>query len=205
MKIYTVHPHLFGANTYLVTADDRTAIVVDPAQPRVAAEAVKRGLLPVCVLLTHCHFDHVGGVEALRAQGAKVLCSAEEKPLTCTQADMSHAFGAPQAQYAVDDVFADGEEKNVCGIRVRAILTPGHTKGSVCYLFEHGNERALFTGDTLFAGNVGRCDLLTGSTEDLRCSLRKLSALPDIDVYPGHGERTTLAEEKRTNPFLQDI
>lgn len=206
MKIHTIFPRGFASNTYAITIDNQTAIIVDPSQPRIQTELEKYGLIPVCVLVTHCHFDHVGGVELLQAQGAKVYSSAVEKPLTCTQADMAQAFGAPQAQYTVDETFADGEVKTLCGIRVQALLTPGHTKGSVCYLLEHNGEKALITGDTLFAGSVGRCDLLTGNTGELMQSLKKLLALQEnLPIYSGHGEQTTLDEERKTNPFLQDI
>lgn len=206
MQIHTIYPRGFASNTYAITTDNKTAIIVDPSQPRVQAEIEKRGLIPVCVLLTHCHFDHVGCVDLLQAQGAKVYTSAAEKPLTCTSADMAQAFGAPQTQYTVDETFADGETKTLCGIRITAIFTPGHTKGSVCYLLEHNGEKALITGDTLFAGSVGRCDLLTGNTGELMQSLKKLLALKeDLPIYSGHGEETTLFTEQRTNPFLQDL
>ena len=81
MEIITISPRGFGANTYAMTEDGKTAILIDPAQTRVESELIKRGLLPAYVLLTHCHFDHVGGVSALQASGARVLCSAAEKPL----------------------------------------------------------------------------------------------------------------------------
>ena len=206
MKIHVISPRGFASNTYAITADNQTAIVVDPSQPRVQAELEKRGLIPVCILLTHCHFDHVFGVQSLQAQGAKVFCSVAEKPLVGTQADMSHAFGVPKAQYTVDETFADGETKTLCGIRVQALLTPGHTKGSVCYLLEHNGEKALITGDTLFAGSVGRCDLLTGNVGELRQSLKKLLSIDeDLPVFSGHGEQTSLFVERKSNPFLQDL
>ena len=81
MEIITIYPRGFGANTYVLTEDGKTAIVIDPSQTRVESELIKRGLSPAYVLLTHCHFDHVGGVSALQASGAKVLCSEAEKPL----------------------------------------------------------------------------------------------------------------------------
>ena len=206
MEIITISPRGFGANTYVITTDNKTAIVIDPAQPRVAEELKKRGLQAVCVLLTHCHFDHVGGVAALQGMGAKVLCSVEEKTLVGTEADLFSAFGAPRIPYTVDETFSDGEEKKILGMSVKMLLTAGHTRGGACYLFqENKGGRYLFTGDTLFAGSIGRTDFPTGDISALRASLRKLSSLEgDMPVYPGHEEATTLERERKTNPFMID-
>ena len=205
MQLITVSPRGFGANTYLLTKDGKTAIVVDPAQPRVLDEIEKRGLIPVCVLLTHCHFDHVGGVAALQGNGARVFCSDKEKPLVGTDADLFSAFGAPRIAYIVDETFSDGEEKTLCGMQVKLLLTSGHTAGSACYLIQDGAEKLLLTGDTLFAGSIGRTDFPTGSIAQLRASLRKLAALEgEYPVYAGHNEPTTLDTERKTNPFLRD-
>ena len=132
MEMITISPRGFGANTYVLTEDGKTAIVIDPAQPRVESELIKRGLLSAYVLLTHCHFDHVGGVSALQQGGARVLCSAEEKALIGTGADLFDMFSAPRFPYKIDETFADGEEKILGGIRVKLLLTPGHTAGSAC-------------------------------------------------------------------------
>lgn len=207
MQIITIYPRGFGSNCYALTEDGENAIVIDPAQPRVESELIKRGLKAACVLLTHCHFDHVRGVAALQQSGAKVLCSAEEKPLIGTIADMFDWANESRAPFQVDDTFFDGEERELCGIRVKAILTPGHTAGGVCYLVTaKDGGRYLFTGDTLFKENIGRTDFPTGDLGQLRASLRKLVALnEDLPVYPGHNEETTLFEEMKTNPFLQDL
>ena len=207
MEIITIYPRGFGANTYVLTEDGRTAIVIDPAQTRVESELIKRGLSPACVLLTHCHFDHVGGVPALQSGGAKVLCSDVEKTLVNTSVDLYDMFGAPRVPYRVDETFTDGEEKNFIGIRVKMLLTPGHTKGSACYLITaKDGGRYLFTGDTLFADSIGRTDFPTGNIGDMRASLRKLSALEgDYPIYAGHNEPTTLEKERKTNPFMQDL
>lgn len=207
MKIITISPRGFGANTYALTKDGKNAVVIDPAQPRVAEELKKYGLAPRYVLLTHCHFDHVGGAKALQDQGAKVLCSDVEKGLVGTDADLFSAFGAPRNPYIVDEVFADGEEKDLLGMRVKMLLTAGHTKGGACYLFtENDGGRYLFTGDTLFAGSIGRTDFPTGSIGEMRASLRKLAALEgDYPVYAGHNDPTTLDKERKTNPFMKDM
>ncbi len=206
MEIITVSPRGFGANTYFITEDGKHAIVIDPSQPRVEGELIKRGLQATCVLLTHCHFDHVGGVSALQQGGARVHCSAEEKPLVGTEADLFSLFGAPREPYTVDETFADNEVKTLCGIQVQALVTPGHTKGSCCYLITaKEGGRYLFTGDTLFCDSIGRTDFLTGNIAQMRASLRRLCALEgDFPLYAGHNEETTLDRERKHNPFLQD-
>lgn len=209
MKIITISPRGFGANTYVITTDDKTAIVIDPAQPRIYDELQKWGLQAVCVLLTHCHFDHVGGVAALQADGAKVFCSVKEEPLVGTSADLFAAFGAPREDYTVDEMLADGEERNLCGVKVKTLITPGHTAGSACYLFtDEVGKKYLFTGDTLFLGSIGRTDFPTGSIAQMRESLRRLVSLVDTDgdmpVFAGHNEPTTLENERKTNPFILD-
>ena len=207
MEIITISPRGFGANTYAMTEDGKTAILIDPAQTRVESELIKRGLLPAYVLLTHCHFDHVGGVSALQASGARVLCSAAEKPLIGTVADLFDAFGAPRLPYKIDETFEDGEEKILGGIRVKMLWTPGHTSGSACYLVTASDgKQYLFTGDTLFEGSIGRTDFPTGNIGEMRASLQKLSALEgDYPVYAGHNDPTTLEKERKTNPFMQDL
>ena len=206
MQILKITPRAFGANTYVLTSDGKTAVVIDPAQPRVESELIKLGLQAEYVLLTHCHFDHVGGVRALQEQGAKVFCSEREKPLIGTAGDLFDAFGAPRIPYRVDGTLKDGETREFCGISVTTLLTAGHTQGSVCYLVRDEQDKPyLFTGDTLFAGTIGRTDFPTGDLSELRKSLKKLSALSgDMPVYAGHEEDTTLERERKTNPFMID-
>lgn len=207
MEIITIYPRGFGSNTYILTADNKNAVVIDPAQPRMLDELNKRGLQAQYVLLTHCHFDHVGGVEILQKQGAKVLCSENEKPLVGTSADLFDLFGAPRVEYQIDETLKDNEKRILCGLTFQTLFTPGHTKGSVSYLFtEKDGGRYLFTGDTLFAGSIGRTDFPTGDIGMLRHSLRRLALLDgDMKVYAGHNEETTLETERKTNPFLVDI
>lgn len=206
MQIITVSPRGFGANTYILTANNQTAIVIDPAQPRIKEELLKRGLKVTHVLLTHGHFDHVCGVATLQADGAKVLCSEEEAKLVGTEADAFALAGIPRVEYTVDQTLTDGEKVNLSGVEITVILTPGHTAGCACYLVKTDDGEVLFTGDTLFKGSIGRTDLPTGSLKTLRQSLKKLAALTvDYPVYPGHEESTTLFAEKKINPFLRNV
>ena len=200
MQVIRIFPKGFAANTYLVTEDGKSAVAIDPAQPRVAEEAEKRGLKVEYVLLTHGHFDHTGGCAALQAQGAKIGCSETEKPLATGEGNLAAYFSAPLAPFAVDFTFRDGETLDLCGLRFRVIATPGHTAGSVSFLCGD----TLFTGDTLFAGDVGRTDLPTGSGAALVNSVKKLYALDgDYRVCPGHEEDTTLEEERRNNRYIR--
>lgn len=207
MKIIRISPRGFGSNTYVLTADDKTAVVIDPCQNRVESELIRLGLKAEYVLLTHCHFDHVGGVAVLQASGAKVVCSDKEKPLVGTSADLFDYFGAPRAPFTVNETVTDGEVREFCNIRVQTLVTPGHTDGSACYLVTDKEGNAyLFSGDTLFAGSIGRTDFPTGSMQKLKNSLKRLVDLDgDMPVYAGHNEETTLQQERETNPFLTDL
>ena len=206
MQIIRISPRGFGSNTYVLTKDNQTAVVIDPSQPRVESELIKLGLKAEYVLLTHCHFDHVGGVAALQASGARVLCSSAEKPLVGTRADLFELFGAPRTLYKIDETLEDNEQRDFCKIRVKTLFTPGHTKGSVSYLIEENDGgRYLFTGDTLFQDSIGRTDFPTGDLSVLQVSLRRLLALDNMPIYPGHNDESTLAAQRKSNPFLIDL
>lgn len=207
MEIITVYPRGFGANTYILTEDGVNAIVIDPSQTRIESELIQRSLTPKYVLLTHCHFDHVGGVDVLQQGGAKVLCSEEEKALIRSEADLFSLAGLPAPSYKVDQTLKDNEEIELCGIKIKVLLTPGHTKGSCCYLVTaKDGGRYLFTGDTLFMDSIGRTDFPTGNIGQMRESLRRLVALDgDMPTYAGHNEATTLDRERKNNPYLKDL
>ena len=206
MQIITLSPRGFGANTYVLVGENQQAIVIDPAQTRVESELIKLGVQAKYVLLTHCHFDHVGGVAVLQESGAKVLCSEEEKKLVGTDAELFSLIGQERPPYHVAEALKDGEVRELCGISIQMILTPGHTSGSCCYLVtDNDGERYLFTGDTLFAGSIGRTDFPTGNITQMRASLKKLCDLDgDMPLYAGHNDPTTLQTERKTNPFIID-
>lgn len=204
MEVIKIYPKGFGANTYLVTADGKNAVVIDPAGEMIVNECICRELDPAYVLLTHCHFDHVMGAAALQARGAKVICLDKEKKNIGTGVDLFDYFGAPRKPFTVDETISDGETRTLAGISFLALSTPGHTDGSACYLVEQ--ERILFTGDTLFEGSIGRTDFPTGSVSELRRSLKKLRDLDgEYTVYAGHNEDTTLEIERKTNPYLLSV
>lgn len=208
MIIHKLYPRGFGANCYVISADGKNAIVIDPAQEDALERIQALGLEAKFVLLTHCHFDHVGGVARLQKAGAKVFCSKEEKTLVNTSADLFELFGAPRARfsYQIDGELLDNEVRDFCGVQVKTLLTNGHTAGNCTFeICEKEGGRYLFTGDTLFEGSIGRTDFPTGSTAQMQQSLKRLCALSgDYIIHSGHGEQTTLNQEKKSNPFLCD-
>lgn len=200
MQVFKIYPQGFAANSYLLTQDEKTAVVIDPAQPRIADEAKRRGLTVTHVLLTHGHFDHIGGCAALQAEGAKVGCLAKEAPLALGKNNMADYFGGHVPPFSVDFTFGDGDILSLDGMQFLVIATPGHTAGGACFCV--GDH--LFTGDTLFAGDIGRSDLPTGSGAQLTESVKKLYALQgDFTVCPGHGEDTTLEYERHNNGWVR--
>ena len=200
MQVYKIYPVGFAANSYLVTADGKNALCIDPAQPRILDEAKKRGLTVTHVLLTHGHFDHIGGVASLQKAGAKVGCLAGEERIALHD-NLAVSFGEEEVEpFQIDFTVRDGEELTLAGIKIKVIATAGHTAGGACYLIEN----SLFTGDTLFEGSVGRSDLPTGNGAELTKSVKRLYALDgDYTVYAGHGEDTTIDYERKYNGVIR--
>ena len=185
----------------------RETIVIDPADHGGKIyDALKRnGFQVKAVLLTHGHFDHIWGCEELvREAGEDVkvyACAAEQELLEDAGKNVSAQAGRPCTIKA--DVFVkDGDIIEEAGMCCKVIATPGHTAGGCCYYFEEAD--LLVSGDTLFQESVGRTDLPTGSMGTLVRSIReKLLVLPEnTQVYPGHGDSTTIDYEKKYNPFL---
>ena len=195
MEIKTFPVGSYQTNCYLVWGDgsDR-CILIDPGyRPEYLLEQVRLHQKTVAaILLTHGHFDHVGGVRQIAEEtGCKVYICPDELA-------MPARFTAGTLYYT--DTYTEGDVLTLAGLTLRVLKTPGHTQGSVCLLCEN----TLFSGDTLFAGTCGRTDLPGGDYQTILSSLRRLSQLEgDLQVLPGHGESSTLNRERQENPFLR--
>ena len=200
MTVYKIYPDGFASNSYLVTADGKRAIAIDPAQPHILAAAQKRGLKVEAVLLTHGHFDHIAGCGALFGAGAKIGCHENEVSLVLGEDNLASTMGGGMEiePFEIGFTVTDGQEIELCGIPVRVIATPGHTAGGVCYLIGD----TLFTGDTLFECGYGRYDLPTGNRLMLEKSMLKLFELDgDYVLRTGHGGDSTLENERKYNGY----
>ena len=203
IKVNTLVLGQLQTNCYIVhEANASSCAVIDPAHsPETILDFVKgHGLSIDAILLTHGHFDHVGAVEEIvKETGCKLWISESDwsqfpNPVT------AYFYPIANCDFCEVSFCEDDESIPAGGLTFRVLSTPGHTHGSVCYLCEN----AMFSGDTLFAGSCGRTDLPGGSGRFLRDSLERLAELKDdYIVYPGHGESTTLAEEKRYNPYMR--
>ena len=198
-KVIKDYPRSFASNSYILTADGKTAIVIDPSEKGIFALCQDNGLECKCALLTHGHFDHIGGCGELNKNGVPIYCGENEKELIFSKEYLSIFGGVKVPDFEIAGTFKDGDEVELCGIKFKVLETPGHTAGSVTYLAGD----CLFTGDTLFKGSAGRTDLPTGDFTKILESLKKLSALAgDYKVYCGHEDDTTLENERENNPYL---
>ena len=201
----TVGP--FQENAYVVgDPATREAILVDPGDEPEKIEALlaRHGLRPIFVINTHAHIDHAGAVYYFQERhGLPFYLHPGEKQWLDALPIQGQMFGLPSPPVPrVDRWLADGEELAVGEKRFRVIHTPGHTPGGCCFYFP--DDRILVTGDTLFAGSVGRTDFPGGSWPQLRDSIRnRLFPLGDeVVFYSGHGPPSTLGRERRENPFV---
>lgn len=191
------------ANCYLVyDRKSLDAIVIDPgAEPDKIISAIERKRLKVrSIVLTHGHFDHVGGVALLRERtDAPVLLHKKDLALYGKAKELAGSWGFAVGDQPGPDRFLIGGDKISAGkLRFRVIAVPGHSPGGICIY----GEGVVFTGDTIFAGSVGRTDLPGGSMQELKRSFLRIMDLPaGTKILPGHGGESTVAEERRQNPF----
>ncbi len=206
MEIIPIVYRQFSGNTYLIGNKGEKVIVIDPgiASGELATSIQSEFSGVEAVLLTHGHFDHMGGVDFLvEAFHCPVYIHENDASfLHNTRYNGSASYGKSVISKAEPVTFGDDEELHLLGQSIQTVATPFHTKGSVCYWFKDLN--ALFTGDTLFRGDIGRTDLPTGSQRSVESSLDKLRVLPeDLAVYSGHGHPTTIGREVKFNRYFR--
>lgn len=197
-------------NCYIVSNEEKKCIIFDPGEEgeRVIKEVQKAGLTPVAVFLTHAHFDHIGAVDAV-CEKFEIPHYIHEAEVTWLTDPLKNGSGkyAELPNYVVkapaaEHIIREEQTFELEGFTFKAVFTPGHSPGSVTYIFEEGGFAIV--GDTLFEGSIGRTDLIGGSMSVLLKSIHdKILTLPeDTIIYPGHGSYTTPEREMAMNPFL---
>lgn len=214
-RTITVGP--FMCNCHIL-ADERTreAVIVDPGDDpvHILAAVKELGVTVKALAHTHCHLDHITGTRRVKEEtGATILIHEADRWLyehlkeQCaeTMRLFGMRLGKAHEPLPVDEVLRDGRRVRFGGFELTVLHTPGHTPGSCCFVLGDAKARRVFSGDTLFAGSIGRTDLWGGDTDaELRSIRERLFALdPDTIVFPGHGPETRIREEKESNPFLQ--
>jgi glyoxylase-like metal-dependent hydrolase (beta-lactamase superfamily II) len=206
VRSYTVGP--VQENCHIVRADAQStrAVIVDPGdEPERLLEAAEALCVEIeAILLTHCHFDHIGAVAPIaRATGAPVYCPRIELPLLSDVMRWVPPGFGPFENYEAEHALEGGERLNLAGMDIEVLYTPGHSPGHLTYAI----GSALLSGDVLFEGSVGRVDLPGGDWATLEGSIEQLvRRFPgETVVYPGHMGVTTLERELATNPFLTEI
>jgi len=191
---------------FIVNVSTKDTIIIDPADSPEIIESVilENKLKPQAILLTHGHFDHILAANQIKETFniPLIACDKEKNIIEDGSLNLSSSFGA-SVKLMADEYVEDGKILDIAGFSIKVIHTPGHTEGSACFYFS--KEDILISGDTLFYESVGRSDFPTGNSSQLIRSIKeKLFVLPDDTiVYPGHGDTTTIENEKKYNPFCQ--
>ena len=209
MNLTTFPTGIYGVNTYILSNEENSeCIIIDPGGSFDLIKKMidKYKLTPKHILLTHGHFDHIGALNEMREYYrvdvyAHAECSrAIFDPLLNLSAYTGMTTGIQMKCEPAENILTDGQELDLCGIKVKAIHAPGHSKGCIVYIAED----CVFTGDVLFNMSIGRTDLLGSDASQMKESLIKLKKIlqRDMKVYPGHGTGSYMSQELENNPFL---
>lgn len=207
MEIFHFTTGQMDVNTYIIKQpDNNECFIIDPGgeNESLISYLTEKKLIITHILLTHGHFDHIEAVRTLKERyGASIYIHTNDSAmLSDPTKNLSSYLNQSIVQPDADHYLTDESEIQIGKMVVNIIYTPGHSKGSVCYLCEN----ILFSGDTLFKGSIGRSDFPDSDFNELQNSLKKLLLLnPSFLVYPGHGEFTTLEVEMKQNPFLLQV
>jgi len=206
VELVTLPVGRLQANCYILWRRPEAALVIDPGDEadRILAALRQRDVRPALVVNTHGHFDHIGAVKPLQ-EALKVPYKVHrgEVEIMAMVPARTRLWGILTPEAPAPDGFLEPDERiDVGGLEVRALHTPGHTPGSTCFYVP--SAASVFTGDTLFAGSIGRTDFPGGHMETELRSIRErlLTLPPETRVYPGHGPPSTIGEEAQSNPFL---
>ncbi len=208
MNMTTVSVGLLGTNCYILSSNKNNCAVIDPGaqSEKILARIAEEKLDVKYILLTHGHHDHIGAVKKVleKFPEAKLYIGKNDlEMLTDGSKSLASIRYNKSGEYFIEcaETVSDGDEVTLDELNVRVVESPGHTKGGVCYICQD----MLFSGDTLFYGDVGRCDLYGSNYDSMLATLRKLSALNgDYHVYPGHGESTSLEYERQHNSYIAE-
>lgn len=208
MKILKIIVGPLRENSYLAYCENtKEGVLVDPgAESNEILKVVEEnGVKLKAILLTHAHFDHIGAVPEIKQKFdvPVILHKAEQEVLGNFEYNHSGMYGSDKIELTADKMLDEGEAINFGDETLKIIFTPGHTPGGSCYYSEKAH--VVFTGDTLFANSIGRCDFYKGNMEQLIDGIKtKLFVLPDdVTVYTGHEGDTTIGHEKVNNPYAR--
>lgn len=208
MQYFRIRTFPFDENIYIYYDEQSLdACIIDPGGSfeKIREFVNSKKLKVKSVILTHGHADHIGALQEIidHYKDIEVIAAKREKKILNSPAyNLTINFGMKNTSFEATRYVEDGDTYQIGGKTLKFIVTPGHTSGSMCVF----DGDIMFTGDTLFEGSIGRTDLPTGSYQEMENSLKKLSQMnEDIIILPGHGEQSSIGQEKKYNPFLRQL
>ena len=207
MNIKKLNNNSFGVNSYLVyDPDTKYTILIDPAlNYNFMVDYIDKNQLKLmAIILTHGHIDHIADALPIKEKYNVDIYAheMEDEILKDAKKSLAENFGYKDLSITADFLVKNNDILEFGPMKFKVLHTPGHTKGGICLI---GKDH-IFTGDTLFAGSMGRTDLFSGNDSHMRASLHKLSTYDEnMSIHPGHGGSSTVGKEKQTNPFMRNI